>query len=214
MSKKTELIKIFKEYKEKYEAIQAQKAEIDKSTLYTQEGREDKINKLLAEFEPVVQQYHDKAISTIDSGLESLLETWRAGSAGKLNDGGYQAGLSNVAKMLELGAIHEKEDIQNIIDTYAGDFNALSMIKKILKNSKDETLVLYASMVPEDTRDRNKQLLNQLKGNVDKYINVETLKASSKAWNAFNQGATGVSTSMDSMAEFVENKLSDNLELL
>lgn len=214
MSKKTKLIKVFKDYKEKYEAVQAKKIEIDKSELYTPEGREEVMSKLLDNFEPIVQQDHDEAVKIINQGLEALATVWKNSSAGKLTDSGYQAGLSNVIKALELGAIREKDDIQNIIDTYAGDFNALAMIKKILKNSNDETLVLYASMVPEDNRDKNKRLLNQLKGNVDTYMNVNALKNASKAWNSFNQGLTGVSASMDSMAEFVETKLGDDLELL
>lgn len=172
------------------------------------------MSKLLDNFEPIVQQDHDEAVKIINQGLEALATVWKNSSAGKLTDSGYQAGLSNVIKALELGAIREKDDIQNIIDTYAGDFNALAMIKKILKNSNDETLVLYASMVPEDNRDKNKRLLNQLKGNVDTYMNVNALKNASKAWNSFNQGLTGVSASMDSMAEFVETKLGDDLELL
>lgn len=214
MSKKTKLIKVFKEYKSKYEAVQAKKNEIDKSELYTPEGREEVLSKLLDNFEPIVQQAHDEAVDIINQGLEALVMVWKNSSAGKLTDSGYQAGLSNVIKALELGAICEKDDIQNIIDIYAGDFNALAMIKKILKNSGDEMLVLYASMVPEDNRDKNKQLLNQLKRNVDTYMNINTLKSASKAWNSFNQGLTGVSASMDSMAEFVETKLGDNLELL
>lgn len=214
MSKKTQLIKVFKDYKEKYEAVQAKKIEIDKSELYTPEGREEVIRKLLGNFEPIVQQDHDEAVKIINQGLEALAMVWKNSSAGKLTDSGYQAGLSNVIKALELGAIREKDDIQNIIDTYSGDFNALAMIKKILKNSNDETLVLYASMVPEDNRDKNKHLLNQLKRNVDTYMNVNALKSASKSWNSFNQGLTGVSTSMDSMAEFVETKLGDDLELL
>lgn len=214
MSKKTELIKVFKDYKEKYEAVQAKKIEIDKSELYTPEGREEVISKLLDNFGPIVQQDHDEAVKIIDQGLAALATVWKNSSAGKLTDSGYQAGLSNVIKALELGAIREKDDIQNIIDMYSGDFNALAMIKKILKNSNDEAVVSYASMVPEDKRDRNKQLLNQLKCNVDTYMSINTLKTASRAWNSFNRGLTGVSASMDSMAEFVETKLGDDLKLL
>ena len=165
MSKKAELIKVFKEYKTRYEKVQAQKLEIDKSTLYTPEGRQDAISKLLEDFAPTVQLYHDKAAEIIDTGLVALAEKWKNSSAGKLMDGGYQAGLSNVIKMLELGAVQEKVDLQNIIDTYVGDFNALSVIKKVIKNSGNK--VLQDVVIPEDNREKNKQLLAQLKGNVD-----------------------------------------------
>lgn len=212
MSKKTELIKVFKDYKTKYEAVQVKKGEIDKSTLYTPEGRAEVVEKLLTDFAPTVQMYHDKAVEIIDTGLVALAEKWKESSAGKLMDSGYQAGLSNVIKMLELGTVQEKDDLQNIIDTYAGDFNALAVIKKVLKNSGNK--VLQDVVMPEDNRERNKQLLAQLRGNVDRNINNETLKSSSKAWNAFNRGRADVSVSMDSMAEFVETRLGDDLELL
>ncbi len=212
MSKKTELIRAFKEYKTRYEKMQAQKVEIDKSTLYTPEGRVNAIAKLLTDFAPTVQAYHDKAVEIIDTGLAALAEKWKSSSAGKLMDSGYQAGLSNVIKMLELGAVQEKEDLQNIIDTYAGDFNALAVIKKVLKNSGNK--VLQDVVIPEDNREKNKQLLAQLRENVDRNINIETIKTVSKGWNAFNQGLTDVSASMESMAEFVETRLGDDLELL
>lgn len=214
MSKKTELIKIFKEYKTKYEGIQAQITEINKSVSYTPAYREETVARLLDGFTPTIELYRNKAVEIINNGLDDLAEKWKNSSAGRLTDSGYQAGLANVVKMLELKAVREKEDIQNIIDTYAGDYNALAVIKKILLNSSDETLALYAFLIPEDNRERNKQLLNQLKGNVERYISTKALRDTSKTWNTFNQGLTGVSSSMDSMAEFVTNKLGDDLELL
>ena len=80
-----------------------------------------------------MQLYHDKAIAAIDQGLEGLAVRWKKGSTGKLFDAGYQAGLANVVKMLEMGAVTEKEDVQNIIDTYTGDYSALALIKTVLE---------------------------------------------------------------------------------
>lgn len=118
MSKKTELINLFKEFKNRYETVQAQVEEIRKSEAYTEIGREQAITQLLDGFAPTVQLYHDKAIAAIDQGLEGLAEKWKKASAGKLFDAGYQAGLANVVKILEMAAITEKEDVKNIIDTY------------------------------------------------------------------------------------------------
>jgi len=214
MSKKTELIKVFKDYKGEYENLQAQKVEIEQNTAYTAEGREIATQQLLEKLAPTVQLYHDKVVDLIDNGLEALAETWRNNSVGKLTDTGYQAGLANVIKMLELGAIQEKDDLQNIIDAYSEDYNALAIIKKIVTKVGVKNMPEILPAFPEDTRDRNKKLLNQLRNNVDRYICIDTLKSSSKAWNTFNQGGASVSACMDSMAEFVENKLGDNLELL
>lgn len=214
MSKKTELIKVFKDYKGEYESVQTQKVEIEGNIAYTEEGREMARQQLFEKFVPTVQAYHDRAVDIIEKGLEGLTETWRNNSVGRLTDNGYQAGLANVIKMLELGAIQEKDDLQNIVDAYAGDYNALAVIKRIVTKVGIKNMPEILSAFPEDTRDRNKQLLNQLKNNVDRYICVDTLKDSSKSWNTFNQGVMSVSASMDSMAEFVETKLGDNLELL
>lgn len=116
--------------------------------------------------------------------------------------------------MLEMGVVTKEEDILNIIDVYNGDFNALAVVKKILLANKDETLQRYAFLIPADNRERNKELLIQLKGNVDEFININTMQVVSKPWNSFNQGMTSVSMSMSSMAEFVQERLGDNLELL
>lgn len=214
MSKKTELINIFSEYKSRYEAVQAKVMEINKSVAYTPVGREQAISQAITEFAPTVQLYHDKAVGVIDAGLGALAEKWKNSSAGKLADGGYQAGLANVIKMLEIGAVREQDDVQNIIDTYAGDFNALAAIREILKQSKYESLQNYATLIPADNRSKNKRLLAQLRGNVDKYININTVQSASKSWNTFNQGLTGVSMSLDSMSQFVTDRLGDDFELL
>lgn len=214
MSKKTELINLFTEYKSRYEKVQAQVTEINNSLAYTEIGREEAVKKVIEGFDPTVQLYHDKSVDLIDTALDALAEKWKKSSAGKLTDSGYQAGLANVIKMLEMGVIAGEDDVINIIDTYRGDFNALAVIRKILLNSKDETLKSYAALVPKDNRERNKELLTQLKGNVNEYININTIQAVHKSWNLFNQGLSSVSMSMSGMAEFVQDRLGDNLELL
>ena len=118
MSKKTDLIKLFSEFKDRYNTVQAKVAEIQKSEAYTSTGKEQTIKKLMEEFKPTMQLYHDKAIEAIDSGVAALQAKWRANSSGRLSDAGYQLGLGNVLKMLEAGAIRDRDDMQNIIDTY------------------------------------------------------------------------------------------------
>lgn len=204
MSKKTELINLFKEFKNRYETVQIQADEIRKSAAYTEIGREQAIKQLLDGFAPTVQLYHDKAVAAIDQGLEGLAERWKKGSTGKLFDAGYQAGLSNVVKMLEMGAVTEKEDVQNIIDTYTGDYSALALIKTVLTKSEHPTLRDSALLIPVDNREYSRRLLGQLRDNVDQNMNIYT----------FNQGMTSVSMSMDSFVQFVPDRLGDNLELI
>lgn len=143
MSKKTELINLFAEYKKHYETIQAQVIEINGSLAYTEIGRQQAIQQLLEDFQPTVKLHHDQAVQIINDGLDGLAEKWKNSSAGKLLDGGYQAGLANIIKMLEMGVIRERDDIQNIIDTYAGDFNALAMIAERRKVKMKRCAVMF-----------------------------------------------------------------------
>lgn len=214
MSKKTELINLFKEFKNRYETVQAQVEGVRKNVAYTEIGREQAVKQLLDGFAPTVQLYHDKAIAAIDQGLEGLAERWKKGSTGKLFDAGYQAGLSNVVKMLEMGTVTEKEDVQNIIDTYIGDYSALALIKAVLVKSEHATLKDCTLLIPADNREYNRRLLGQLRDNVDQNINIATMQTVSKSWNSFNQGMTSVSMSMDSFVQFVTDRLGDNLELI
>lgn len=209
MSKKTELIKVFKDYKGKYEIIQGEVQKVNQNTELTLEGRENAISRLLEHFNSVVTSHHDRAVDIIDKGVVALTETWKKNTTGKLADSGYQSGLSNVIKMLELGTIQSTEDLQNIVNTYKDDFNAVATIESMVR-----TKGILGVTFPTDNREKNRQLLNQLRGNVDLYINNERLKSISRTWNTFNQGTTDISVSMDSMAEFVDTRLGDNLELL
>ena len=205
MSKKTELIKVFKDYKGKYEILQVEVQKVNQNTELTPEGRENALSRLFEYFNSIATSHHNKAVELVDKGMETLAEAWKKNSTDKLTDGGYQAGLSNVIKMLELGTIQTTEDLQNIVDTYKDDFNAVAVIENILK-TKEITGVVF----PVDNREKNRQLLNQLKGNIDRYINIEKAKRDSSA--AFN--VTDAAIGMDSMTEFVETRLGDNLELL
>lgn len=214
MSRKTELVKIFVEYKGRYEVIQSQVSEIQKSVTYTEEGKQQAIQQIVDSFAPTVQLYHDKAVELINGGLDALAEEWKKSSVGKLLDGGYQAGLANVIKMLELGAIHEKDDIKNIIETYTGDFNALAVIKNMLLQSKDEILVECAAMIPEDNREKNKNLLHQLRGNVDNYINISAVQGLIKSCDPFNLGVNSVCLGIDGLIQFITDRLGNGLELL
>lgn len=204
MSKKTELINLFNEFKNRYETVQAQVAQIQRNVAYTEIGREQAVKQLLDSFAPTVKLYHDKTIAAIDQGLEVLAEQWKKGSTGKLFDAGYQAGLANVVKMLEMGAVTEKEDVQNIIDTYTGDYSALALIKTVLAKSENIALKDCALLIPADNREYNRRLLGQLRDNVDQTMNIYT----------FNQGLASVSMSMNSFVQFVTDRLGDNLELI
>ena len=64
--------------------------------------------------------------------------------------------------MLEVGAIREEDDIKNIIDTYADDYNALALIRTMLQKSKDEQIQEFTVLIPADNREENKNTTIEL----------------------------------------------------
>ncbi|WP_066715702.1 hypothetical protein [Clostridium sp. Marseille-P299] len=211
MSKKSELIQVFKEFKDRYNTVQEKVTEVQKSDAYTDIGRERTIGKIMEEFKPIIQLYHDKAITIIDSGLAALLEKWKANSTGRLADTGYQIGLGNVIKIIESGAIHDREDMQNIIDIYKEDFNAMAAIRNIL--SKSPQNLEFLGLIPLDNREYNKKLLGDLKNNVELQMNHGMTVSGINTVYTF-LGTSSTSMSMDSMADFVNTRFADDLSLI
>lgn len=142
--------------------------------------------------------------------LEGLESKWKKATAGKLSDGGYQSGLANVLKMLEIGAITEQQDIQNIIDAYKGDYNALAAVKTVLTNSAQENLKFYATFIPKDTRDESRRLLRQLRKNIDYEINIYSVE---NALGGQVAGFTNLSLALEGMITFINDRLADDLEV-
>lgn len=211
MSKKAELIKLFQEFKDRYVTVQTKVTEISQSDAYTQIGKEETIKRTLEEFKPTIQLYHDKAIAAIDNGLTALMEKWKSNSAGRLKDAGYQIGLGNVIKMIESGAIHDKDDMENIIDTYKDDYNAIATIGNILSKNSETREMIY--MLPVDNREHNKKLLGDLRNNVDLHMNPSMAEMGLNTGYPL-LGASSTALSMDSMAEFVNSRLADDLSLI
>lgn len=212
MSRKQELTNILKEYQRRYTELLKQVTEVRESSAYTPAGREQAINKLADGFSPIAARCHDNAAGLVDTALAAMSEKWKKGNAKRIQDAGYQAGLANTIKMLELGAVREREDVQGIIDSFSGDFNALSVIRKILENSNDEELVTYASMVPKDNREYCRRLLGQLRNNIDSRINMQTVR--DNLFSEYNQVLGGILLGIDGMLHFITDRLDDNLELL
>lgn len=212
MGRKSELINLLEGYKKQYAALQKQVAETRSSTAYTEEGRSQRIAKLVDGFASTAEQCHDRAAGLVEAALAAMSEKWRQGSTGKIQDAGYQAGLANTIKMLEMGAVREKEDIQNIIDSFTGDFNALAVIRKVLERSSDEELAALAALVPKDNREYSRRLLGQLKTNMDR--DISTQAARDALYSQYNQDFDPVPMGIEGMLQFITDRLDDNLELL
>lgn len=214
MSKKTELINVLSAYKADYESIQKIITDIKQDMNYTEAGKKDKIEHILSRFEPNVRAYYDKAIAIIDSGLEALSVKWKQNSTGKLLDGEYQTGIANILKMLEMGVLKNKEDIQNIINAYKDDFITLATIKEMLSKSNNETLWECALLIPQDMREENKRLIGSLRENIRRYFNFSTVKNSLNAAYGIGMTYGDIPLGLDGSIQFITDRLGDNLELL
>lgn len=199
MSRKSELINGMRNYKARQEEFKEKITAISRSLDFTPVGAAQRIEELSKPFEEVAVKSHDKVVSIIDGGLKALEDKWKANSAGRLKDSAYQIGLANAIKMIEAGAITDKEDFKNIIEVYKDDYNALSTIRNILGTDTND--IELKMMVPKDSRAYNKKLLNDLRKNVDGYINPLVVKDS-------------ISMIMDSLLQFVEDRLNDDLEVI
>lgn len=176
MSKKSELVNVIEGYKRKHKDFYNKITEINEAKELTPMGKEKRINELAAQFEAVAQNAHDKAIQILDSGIEALEKKWRDNSTGKLKDSNYQIGLANTIKMIEAGAITNREDFKNTIEVYKDDYNALATISNLLGTGADK-LGLHM-LIPKDNREYNKKALNDLRNNIENNINPFNIKNS------------------------------------
>ena len=199
MSKKSELVNVIEGYRVKQEVFKNKITDISETKELTPMGQEKRINELAAQFEVVAQNAHDKAIQILDSGIEALEKKWRDNSTGKLKDSNYQIGLANTIKMIETGAISDKEDFKNIIEVYKDDYNALATIKNLLGTDKDK-LELH-TLIPKDNRQYNKKALNDLRNNIEKYINPFNVKDS-------------LTMALVGMIHFINVRLKDDLLII
>ncbi len=167
MSKKSELMNLIKGYRDKQIKINDEFTSINQNNELTPGGKEIRINKLVESFSSTAQNTHDRAISIVDSAIESLEDTWRANSTGKLSDSNYQIGLANIIKMIETGAITKLEDLKNIIEVYKNDYNALATISGLVRTDRPDLLMA----IPTDNREYNLKLLNDLRNSIDNNIN-------------------------------------------
>lgn len=213
MSKKTDLIKVLQGYMTIYENAQAGVKQYREDSQYSEEGKKAWIESIMNRLATETLVYHDKAIKIIDDGLNALEAKWKKNSIGRATDGGYQAGLANVIKMLEIGAIRDADDIKNIIDTYSEDFNAMAAIRRILVDCENGVLRDCISLIPEDYREKNRELLGRLKAGISKYINVNRNSAILDT-TMFLYGLTGVVVGLEGQVQFLQDRLDDDLELL
>lgn len=196
MSRKSELINVIKGYKEKHEQFKSKVDGLQGSTELTPEGIRKRVNEMAASFEVIAQSSHDKALEILDKGMEELESKWRKNSVGKLSDLNYQIGLANTIKMIETGAITDKEDFKNIIEVYKDDYNALATIGKLVASN-----IELSAELPKDNRQYNKKVLNDLRSNIEKYINPSNILNS-------------MTMVLESLIQFIQDRLRDDFTVI
>lgn len=211
MSKKTELLNVIENYKKSQEGFENKVNELNENTDLSQEGRDKRVNELGKEFYPVAQRAYDNAIKVLDNGIEALEQKWRNNTTGKLTDSNYQIGLANAIKMIETGSITNKEDFKNIINVYKDDYNALATISNLIGPDSDKVGLLV--LIPKDTREYNRKLLNDLRNNIERYINpINTM-------NSFDIkdeliGQNSLTMALDSMVQFINTRLKEDFTII
>lgn len=211
MSKKTELLNVIQNYKRSQEGFKNKVNALNENTDLSQEGRDKRVNELGKEFYPVAQRAYDNAIKVLDNGIEALEQKWRNNTTGKLTDSNYQIGLANAIKMIETGSITNKEDFKNIINVYKDDYNALATISNLIGPDSDKVGLLV--LIPKDTREYNRKLLNDLRNNIERYINpINTM-------NSFDIkdeliGQNSLTMALDSMVQFINTRLKEDFTII
>ena len=196
MSKKSDLKAILNKFKKAAELVNEEIKQVKKSNDYTDQGKEKRINELKYRLEDIASELRSESISIMNYSIGEYKNAVNQRTANRLKDSNYQLGLANTLRVLELGSDGmSEEDIQVMINSYSNDNIAISAIKGLL--SKNEKLVNIS--YPVDKAEKNFKLQNQLKSNLDQYINAD---------NEY-EGLTGTGMIMDSLLNTVDNMNED-----
>lgn len=196
MSKKSDLKAILNKFKKAAELVNEEIKQVKKSNDYTDQGKEKRINELKYRLEDMASELRSESISIMNYSIGEYKNAVNQRTANRLKDSNYQLGLANTLRVLELGSDGmSEEDIQVMINSYSNDNIAISAIKGLL--SKNEKLVNIS--YPVDKAEKNFKLQNQLKSNLDQYINAD---------NEY-EGLTGTGMVMDSLLNTVDNMNED-----
>lgn len=213
MSRKSDLIAIFESVKTTASRGFASSREIINGNAYTPEGKKQELNRLTEQYTGQIQTQRQQAMDAIDAGLQGLESKWKAEVLKNIQNAGYQAGLTNFLHILQTGAIKDKTDIRNAVTVYEGDHNAIAAIRQLLITSTIPAYQEIALELPEDTRGKNRELLQRLKHNVDTQISdqgvFQLIHGSGRTYEE-----TVLFLTLEGFISFVQERLGDDLELI
>lgn len=212
MSKKSELIAIFNKIDDTAKRAFNSSYKVVHDGMYSPEGIKQELNRLTKLYSEQIQTMRQQAMDSIDAGLQGLESKWKEEVLKNIQNAGYQAGLTNFMHILQTGAIKDKTDIRNAVTVYEGDHNAIAAIRKLLITSTIPTYQEIALELPEDTRGKNRELLQRLKSNVDTQINdlgvFQLIHGNGRTYEE-----TVLYLTLEGFRSFVNDRLNDDMEL-
>lgn len=212
MSRKTELIAIFNKIDDTAKRAFNSSYKVVHDGMFSPEGIKQELNRLTKLYSEQIQTMRQQAMDSIDAGLQGLESKWKEEVLKNIQNAGYQAGLTNFMHILQTGAIKDKTDIRNAVTVYEGDHNAIAAIRKLLITSTIPTYQEIALELPEDTRGKNRELLQRLKSNVDTQINdlgvFQLIHGNGRTYEE-----TVLYLTLEGFRSFVNDRLNDDMEL-
>lgn len=212
MSRKSELIAIFNKIDDTAKRAFNSSYKVVHDGMYSPEGIKQELNRLTKLYSEQIQTMRQQAMDSIDAGLQGLESKWKEEVLKNIQNAGYQAGLTNFMHILQTGAIKDKTDIRNAVTVYEGDHNAIVAIRQLLITSTIPTYQEIALELPEDTRGKNRELLQRLKSNVDTQINdlgvFQLIHGNGRTYEE-----TVLYLTLEGFRSFVNDRLNDDMEL-
>ena len=212
MSRKSELIAIFNKIDDTAKRAFNRSYKVEHDGMYSPEGIKQELNRLTKLYSEQIQTMRQQAMDSIDTGLQGLESKWKEEVLKNIQNAGYQAGLTNFMHILQTGAIKDKTDIRNAVTVYEGDHNAIAAIRHLLITSTIPTYQEIALELPEDTRGKNRELLQRLKSNVDTQINdlgvFQLIHGNGRTYEE-----TALYLTLEGFRSFVNDRLNDDMEL-
>ena len=140
----------------------------------TPDGRKKRIDALKGSSLKQIEELREQALKVLAEARDKLQKDFVASGA-VLKDPGYQAGLMNVLKMLELHAVNPVFDFPVIIETYKGDQSAINAIKAICMKYDENHIDAFMKQIPADTRQITLNLYDQIEKDINQLASEKSL---------------------------------------
>ena len=179
MGRKTDLFSNFEIMKEHIQGYQKEVDRIRNSDLMTEKAQDEKIGELNSKYEPVIEHLRDDSLSILEAARQSFTKDFKAGTIDRLTDQGYQAGLANVLKMLELKAV-DAADFPQIVEAYKYDRAALQAIRAIVQGYDEDRRKEFELQIPGEGRKETERLLDMAAADITEWISLKSLQAGTR----------------------------------